>query len=89
MAKASVRRRGRITSRREIRSRYQLPRKSASALTSLGDERSEVGAIPARRSILDLMALYTQEGEAPDIAAEREAFGDALYEAFRTGSRRP
>ena len=89
MTTIQVRQRGQITLPKEIRDAYHLDTGSRLLLIPLDGERFEVRVMPARRSVLELMDLYAQEGEAPDIAAEREAFGDALHEAIRTGSRKP
>ena len=89
MTTIQVGERGRITLPEEILATYRLDVGSRLLITPLDSERFEVRVVPVRRSILALMDLYTTEREAPDIAAEREALGDALDEAFRTGGPRP
>jgi bifunctional DNA-binding transcriptional regulator/antitoxin component of YhaV-PrlF toxin-antitoxin module len=89
MATVQVRDRGQVTLPREIRSAYHLTDGSKLQMTPIDNERFEVRVIPARRSVLELMEIYAQEGEAPDIDAEREALGDALEAALRTGDPRP
>ena len=89
MASVQVRGRGQITLPREIRAAYHLTDGSELLMTPIDGERFEVRVVPARRSVLELMGIYAQEGKAPDIDAEREALGEALEEALRTGGPRP
>lgn len=84
-----VRDRGQITLPKELRAAYHLDTGSRLLVVPLDGERFEVRVMPARRSMRELMALYADDGPVPDIAAEREALGDALEEAIRTGGRRP
>ncbi len=84
-----VRERGQITLPKELRDAYRLDTGSRLLVVPLDDERFEVRVMPARRTMRELLALYGEEGDAPDIAAEREALGDALDEAIRTGGRCP
>ncbi len=80
---------GQITLPEESCVAYRLAVGSQLRIIPLDGERFEVCVLPARCSIFDLMNLYAQEGEAPDIAVKREALGAALYAAIRTGSSRP
>lgn len=89
MIAIQVRDRGQITLPKEIRAAYHLDAGTRLLLVPLDDERFEVRVIPTRRSIFELMDLYTQDGEAPNIDAAREALGDTLYDAIRTGGARP
>jgi AbrB family looped-hinge helix DNA binding protein len=89
MATVQVRDRGQITLPREIRAAYHLTDGSTLQVTPIDDERFEVRVVPLRRSVLELMEIYAQDGEAPDMKAEREALGDALEAAVRDGGPRP
>jgi AbrB family looped-hinge helix DNA binding protein len=82
MAVVQVRERGQITLPKEIRSVYHLTPGRELMVTPIDGERFEVRVVPPRRSVLELAALYAQEGEAPDMAAEREAFGEAIVAEF-------
>lgn len=89
MTTIQVRERGQITLPKEIRAAYHLDTGTRLLVVPLDAERFEVRVMPAHRPIFELMDLYTQDGEAPNIDAEREALGDALYDAIRTGGSRP
>jgi len=89
MPTIQVRERGQITLPKEIRAAYHLEIGTRLLVMPLDDQRFEVRVMPARRPIFELMDLYTQDGEAPNIDVEREALGDALDEAIRTGGARP
>lgn len=86
---AQVGEQGQLTLPEEIRAAYHLDTRSRLLFVPLDGERFVVRVMPARRSIFELMDLYADDGPVPDIAAEREALGDALEETFRTGGPRP
>jgi bifunctional DNA-binding transcriptional regulator/antitoxin component of YhaV-PrlF toxin-antitoxin module len=89
MATVSVRRDGQVTLPQEIRSAYHLAEGAVLDIVPIADDRFEVRVITKRSPLLDLLDEFADDGVAPDIAAEREALGDALDAALINGGRRP
>jgi bifunctional DNA-binding transcriptional regulator/antitoxin component of YhaV-PrlF toxin-antitoxin module len=89
MPTMQVRDRGQITLPQQIRSAYRLTTGSELLVTPIDDERFEVRVIPTGLSLSELIAKYADEDEAPDLEAEREAFGDAIAAAIDGTGPRP
>ena len=89
MATVSVRYDGQVLLPAEIRAAYHLTEGSVLETLPVGVDRFEVRVVAMRLPLLDLLDEFADEGEAPDIALEREALGDALDTALLTGGRRP
>jgi bifunctional DNA-binding transcriptional regulator/antitoxin component of YhaV-PrlF toxin-antitoxin module len=89
MATVSVRRDGQVTLPEEIRSAYHLTEGAVLDIVPITDDRFEMRVIAKRLHLLDLLDEFADEGVAPDLAAEREAMGDALDAALLNGGQRP
>lgn len=78
MATMQVRKRGQVTLPQAIRDTYHLDDGSELEVTPLDETRFEVRVLPAPDTLLALLDEFADEGPAPDLDAEREAFAAAL-----------
>ncbi len=89
MATVSVRHDGQVLLPQEIRAAYHLTEGSVLEILPVGTDRFEVRVVAARPPLLDLLDEFADEGEAPDIAIEREALAAVLDTALLAGGHRP
>ena len=78
MATMQVRKRGQVTLPQAIRETYRLGDGSELEIIPIDATRFEVRVVPAPGALSDLLDEFADEGPAPDLDGEREAFAEAL-----------